>query len=66
MSREKAGYRDNLAMLNERFPDADMLTAAQVAQVTGLTTQTVRRKFAFNPLTRRISKADLARLICAG
>ncbi len=65
MSREKPGFRDNYAMLHERFPETDMLTAAQVAQVTGYTIQTVRRKFVFNTLTRRISKADLARQISA-
>ena len=26
MPREKDGYRDNLAMLNERFPDHDFLS----------------------------------------
>lgn len=63
MSREKAGYRDNYAMLQDRFPDRDMLTASDVAQVTGLTVQTVRKKFQFNAMTRRVSKADLARQI---
>ena len=66
MSREKPGYRDNLELLNLRFPDAEMLTAAQVAQFTGLSAQTVRKKFELNRLTRRISKADLARQISAG
>lgn len=66
MSREKPGYRDILADLHRRFPDVDMLTPTQVAEVTGLTVQTVRRKFAFNRLTRRIAMADLARQICAG
>lgn len=63
MSREKDGYRENLELLNARYPGADMLTINQVAAFTGMTRQTVRQKFPFNDLTRRISKADLARLI---
>jgi hypothetical protein len=65
LSREKPGYRDILADLHRRYPDVDMLTPAQVAEVTGLTVQTVRRKFCFNALTRRVAMADLARQICA-
>lgn len=49
-----------------RTSDKAVLTPAQVAEVTGLTVQTVRRKFAFNRLTRRVAMADLARQISAG
>lgn len=66
MSREKPGYRDILADLHRQYPDVDMLTPAQVAEVTGMTVQTVRRKFAFNRLTRQVAMADLARQISAG
>lgn len=35
MSREKSGYRDNLELLNELFPDRAMLNAKDVMQLTG-------------------------------
>lgn len=63
MSREKAGLRDNLALLNERFPEKDMLGPCDVAQFMGVSRDTVRRRIRFNAATKRISKADLARQI---
>ncbi len=66
MSREKPGYRDNIEQISERFPGAEMLTVKQVAAFTGLTEQTVRKKFPLNRLTKRISVYEFARLITAG
>ena len=63
MSREKEGYRENLELLNERYPDHDMLTAKEVAVFLGVSEQTTRRRIRFNPATRRVSKADLARQV---
>ncbi len=64
MSREKPGYRDTLALLNERFPDKDLLSRSDVAAFMGVTTATVRRRgIVFNAVTRRVSKADLARQV---
>ena len=63
MSREKEGFRENVQMLNERFPDVDMLTVKDVMQITGLCEQTVRKIIRFNPVTKRVTKADLARQI---
>ena len=63
MPREKEGYRDNMALLNERFPDKDMLGPGDVAQFMGVSWDTVRRRIRFNAATKRISKADLARQI---
>jgi len=63
MSREKEGYRDNIAMLNERFPDKDALTRADVAAVLGVTMRSrVLDRIKFNRL-RLVTKADLARQI---
>lgn len=65
MSREKAGFRDTIALLNEMFPDKGMLTRADVARFVGVSEQTVRRRgIKFNDSTGRITKADLARQIC--
>ena len=66
MPREKEGYRLNIERLNEVFGDHDMLSIAEVAQFCGVSVSTVRRYgLKFNSLTRRISKADLARQISA-
>lgn len=65
MSREKEGYRDTLAQLNEMFPNKGMLTRKEVAQFMGVTRQTLwRRGIAFNEKTNLVTKADLARQIC--
>lgn len=63
MPREKEGYRDNLELLNARFPDHDMLTIAEVMQVTGYKSKdTVRKYYPF--VNGRISKPALARKMC--
>lgn len=64
MSREKEGYRDTLAALNEMFPEQGMLNQAQVARFLGVTRQTAAKKIRFNPATSRVTKADLARQVC--
>lgn len=66
MSREKPGYRENLRLLHERFPDKDMLNINDVAAFMGCCRQTVSRNIAFNDRTKLITKTDLARQICAG
>ena len=65
MSREKENYRDNLEQLNSAFPDVGMLSYQQAAEYIGCSVATVRRHFRFNSTTRKISKADLARQLCA-
>ena len=62
MPREKEGYKNNMERLNERF-NHELLTVAEVAEFTGASKNTVRRWFQFHPVTKRISKADLARQI---
>lgn len=65
MSREKATYRDNMEMLNERFPDKDALTRADVAAVLGVSLRSrVLGRIKYNERTRMVSKADFARQIC--
>lgn len=63
MSREKEGFHDNVAALNEMFPDKGMLTKSDVARFMGASLDTVARRIRFNTTTKRISKADLARQI---
>lgn len=64
MSREKTGFRDTLAALNELFPNQVALNRTQVAQALGVNRTTVmRRGIKFNGMGQ-ITKADLARQIC--
>ncbi len=65
MGREKEGFRDTIAALNEMFPDQGMLNKVEVARFMGVDVTTVRRrKIRFNESTGRVTKADLARQIC--
>ena len=65
MSREKQGFRDTIAALNEMFPEQGMLTKGEVAKFLGVTTRTINRhKIQFNQETGRVTKADLARQVC--
>lgn len=65
MAREKDGYRDNLEILNARFPDHDMLTMAQVMKVIGCTDRrTLMRKIPGNWVGNQLSKVYLARWMC--
>lgn len=65
MSREKQGYRDTIAQLNEMFPDKGMLSKNEVAQFMGVSRATIyNRGIKFNDNTGRITKADLARQVC--
>lgn len=65
MSREKQGYRDTIAQLNEMFPDQGMLNRTEAAKFLGVDIKTVKRRgIKFNEATGRITKADLARQVC--
>lgn len=65
MAREKEFYRENLEILNTRYPDHDMLSIEEVMQVTGYTSlTTIRKIFGTMMVNRRISKAALARYMC--
>ena len=63
MSREKPDYRDNLALLDARYPDKLMLTVAEVKEITGWKdTRTVARHLTLTAGT--VSKAAVARMMC--
>lgn len=66
MAREHPDYRDNLELLNRRFPDHDILTTEEIMQVTGYKCpKTVLLKFkdAF-VAPGKISKVKMARWLC--
>jgi hypothetical protein len=65
VSREKEFFRDNLELLNVRFPDHDMLTFEEVKQVMGWTdTRTVKKYLGKNIVNERVCKPALARYMC--
>lgn len=65
MSREKQGYRETIAQLNEMFPEQGMLSKTEAAKFLGVDRKTIsRRGIQFNAATGRITKADLARQVC--
>lgn len=64
MPREKEGFRDCIALLNERFPDKDMLNIAEVMEFCGMSRNTAKKKIRFNAVTGKITKTDLARQVC--
>lgn len=64
MSKELEGYRFNLERVEAAF-DHEMLTATEIARWFSCKPEKVRKEFTFNPRTKRISKADLARQMCA-
>lgn len=66
MPREKDGYRENLELLNVRFPDHDLLTIDEVAQVTGFKSRkTVLKYMGQHAIGKsRISKVHVAKFMC--
>ena len=65
MAREKEFYRENLEILNTRYPDHDMLSIEEIMQVTGFKSlTTIRKIFGTMMVNKRISKAALARYMC--
>ena len=67
MAREKDGYRENLELLNIRYPQSDMLDLEEVMQVTGLKSRnTVKKHLGQYFVAGRLSKVFLARYMCGG
>lgn len=66
MGREKEGFRENLALLNERYPEHDLLTIEEVTQVTGFRSRKTVLKHLGSYVVggRRISKVHVARWMC--
>ena len=65
MAREKDGYRENLELLINRFPEHDLLSMEQVMQVTGYSDRrTLLKHLGQYFVNKRISKVFLARYMC--
>lgn len=64
MYKEHPDYRNNIELLNMRFPDHDMLSADEVMVVFGIKSRaTVKRRFNLTTQSR-ISKAAVAKMMC--
>lgn len=66
MARELPDYRDNLEILNCRFPDHDALTITEVAKVLNKSERTVRRDLGHAFVDRRLMKPKLAKYMAGG
>lgn len=65
MAREKDGYRENLELLNNRFPENDLLSMEQAMQVVGCEDRrTLKKHLGQYIVNKRISKVYLARYMC--
>lgn len=65
MAREKDGYRENLELLNMRFPDHDLLSIEEVMETTGYKSKnTVLKHLGDRFVNKRISKVYLAKYMC--
>lgn len=65
MARELDGYRENLELLNTRYPDHDMLSMEEVKEVTGYRSKnTVLKHMGQKFVGHRLSKVHLARFMC--
>ena len=67
--REKQGFRDTLAQLNDMFPDTGMVGRKEIARFAGVHVTTVDRwikagKIKVPAATGKLTKADFARQIC--
>ena len=64
---EHPDYRENIKLLNDRFPDHDMLTEEEAMAVTGYKSRNTFLKHMegyYNRSKRKICKTTLARWMC--
>lgn len=65
MAREKDGYRENLELLNARYPEQDMLTMEETMRVLGYADRrTLKKHLGQHIVNKRISKVFVARHMC--
>ena len=65
MGREKEGYRENLELLNLRFPDHDLLSMDEVLAATGYKSKNTINKHLGDKLVNKwISEVYLALYMC--
>lgn len=59
MPREHPAFRDHLAILNQKFPERELLTRGDIVSFTGLSRHGVANNFPFEG--KYITKTNLAR-----
>ncbi len=64
MAREKEDYRANIEQLNRLFPDREMLTITEVMQITGFKSRDAVKRNIDGFVSKKLSKARLARWMC--
>ncbi len=65
MAREKEFYRENLAILNTRYPDHDMLSFPEVLTVMGWSDiRTIKKYLGQYIQNEKVCKPALARYMC--
>ena len=65
MPREKPAYRDNLELIQTRFPDKALLTFEEVIKLFGRDRRTVRKWLVAHDISGNfVSAATLARAMC--
>lgn len=65
MGREREGYRENLELLEQRYPGRMLLTIEEVMEVTGYASRkTIKKHLGKFFVNGRISKVHLARYLC--
>ena len=67
--REKRGFRDTMAQLNDMFPDQGAVGRQEIAKFYGVHVTTVDRwvragKIKIQTPTGKLTKADFARQVC--
>ncbi len=63
MAREVTGFRDYLMVLNERFPDKELLNKKEICSFLGIHRDTVRKHFPQIYDRPFVTKTDLARIL---
>lgn len=67
MAKEKEFYRENLEILNSRYPDHDMLSFDEIKNVMGWAdTRTIKKHLGKYIVNERVCKPALARYMCGG
>lgn len=64
MPKEHPELRNNMELLNRRFPDYDMLSLEEVAKVLNQHPRTARKALGAGFVHGRLSKVKLARYMC--
>lgn len=66
MAREKELFREQLERIDRVFPGRELVTYKEAAELLGVSTKTIQRKFSAFKIAGRIPKTAIARALCTG